>query len=64
MKAMKTYLLQAVFCLAIGLGAASQCRHPPAAAGFTNSKYSGVWYEIGRVSFERADYLLYSWAVL
>ena len=38
-----------VLCALFGFSAASQCRHPPAAEGYTNEKYSGIWYEIGRV---------------
>ena len=38
-----------VLCALVGFSAASQCRHPPAAEGYTNEKYSGIWYEIGRV---------------
>jgi len=38
-----------VLCALVGFSAASQCRHPPAAEGYTNEKYSGIWYEIGRI---------------
>jgi len=30
------------------LGSAMQCMHPPPAPGYTDQKYSGTWYEVGK----------------
>lgn len=41
----KVLSLAFVFGTAFG----AKCRHPPPAPEFTNAKYSGMWYEIGRI---------------
>jgi hypothetical protein len=33
----------------VGQISAEKCLHPPPAEGYTNEKYSGRWYEIGKV---------------
>jgi len=30
---------------------AQECRHPPPVSNYTNERYQGFWYEVGRVCF-------------
>ncbi len=45
MKTLNFFALVLGFSLAYG----EQCRQPYPALNFLNEKYSGVWYEIGKV---------------
>jgi apolipoprotein D and lipocalin family protein len=43
-------LLLLLSCLSLFFSSCDAgCRSPPAAAGFTNQKYSGDWFEIGKI---------------
>lgn len=55
MSAASALILMATLAVAPALGAV--CRHPPPSPDYSDSLYQGLWYEIGRVTETKDDYI-------